>query len=54
MENDPYREMYLHLFRAVTRAIEDIRDGRPWDAERELAQAQQDTEELYIEAPLQP
>lgn len=49
-EADIYREMYLHLFRACVWSIEAIRDGRPWDAEHRLIEAQQETETMFVEA----
>lgn len=42
----PYQEMYLTLFRAVTKAVE-LLDGNE-AARALLARAQQETEELYI------
>ena len=43
-----YQTMYLHLFNAVTDAIESIEQQNYGTAKELLIKAQQDTEELYI------
>lgn len=44
-----YKSMYLHLFNAVTDAIELIRVGKTDEAEKRLMAAQQNCEDIYIE-----
>ena len=44
-----YKQMYLLLFRAVTDALEHLRDGDREGACRLLIQAQCQTEEMYLE-----
>ena len=44
-----YKEMYLRLFRAVTKAIGLMEGGELMKARAMLIRAQQETEELYIE-----
>ena len=44
-----YKSMYLHLFNAVTDAIELIRAGKTDEAEKRLMTAQQNCEDIYIE-----
>ena len=43
-----YQTMYLHLFNAVTDAIENIDRQNYGTAKEQLIKAQQETEELYI------
>ena len=43
-----FRKLYLHLFNAVTDAIDALSDGRAEDAKALLIQAQQACEETYI------
>ena len=45
MENDLYKKMYLHLFNAVTDAINEPNHIRRIEI---MKQAQIDTEEMYI------
>ena len=45
-----YRLLYLHLFNAVTDAIEALKALNYGMAEEILKQAQQETEEMYVEA----
>lgn len=42
--------MYLHLFRAVTKALSCLQAQRYSDAEQCLIRAQQKTESLYMES----
>ena len=44
-----YKSMYLHLFNAVTDAIELIRAGKTDEAEKRFMTAQQNCEDIYIE-----
>lgn len=44
----PYQEMYLTLFRAVTKAVELLDGNEAARARALLVRAQQETEELYI------
>lgn len=46
----PYQEMYVTLFKAVTAALCMMGDGEIMKARALLARAQQETENLYIEA----
>lgn len=46
-----YKKMYLHLFNAVTDALEELGAGRTEQAKRSLIAAQQRCEELFIEGP---
>ncbi len=46
----PYQEMYVTLFKAVTAALCMMGDGEIMRARAILARAQQETENLYIEA----
>ena len=46
----PYQEMYVTLFKAVTAALCMMGDGEIMKARAILARAQQETEDLYIEA----
>ena len=48
--NAPYQKMYIKLFKAVTGALELMNDGEFLLAREFLVSAQQETEELYIEA----
>lgn len=48
--NAPYQEMYVTLFKAVTAALYMMGDGEMMKARAILARAQQETEDLYIEA----
>lgn len=43
-----YQEMYLTLFRAVTKAVELLDGNEAARARALLVRAQQETEELYI------
>ena len=43
-----YQTMYLHLFNAVTDAIESIEQQNYGAAKEQLIHAQQETEEIYI------
>lgn len=45
-----YQKMYAILFNAMTDAIENMEDANYGTAKEILIQAQQKTEELYIEA----
>lgn len=42
-----YQKMYLHLFNAVTDAIEDMERGNVSGAKLRLIKAQQETEDLF-------
>lgn len=46
----PYQEMYVTLFKAVTAALCMMGDGEIMKARAIRARAQQETENLYIEA----
>lgn len=46
----PHQEMYVTLFKAVTAALCMMGDGEIMKARAILARAQQETENLYIEA----
>lgn len=46
----PYQKMYTTLFNAVTTALDMIGDSETAKAQALLIRAQQETEELYIEA----
>ena len=46
----PYQKMYVTLFKAITAALYMIEDGEVMKARGVLVRAQQETEELYIEA----
>ena len=43
-----YQEMYYHLFRAVTDAIEALEALNIGESKEILIRAQQETEEIYI------
>ena len=45
-----YRKMYTHLFNAVTDALEEMERQNFGAARQLLVQAQQDCEELYLDA----
>ena len=45
-----YQKMYITLFNAITDAIENIENLNYGTAKKLLIQAQQKTEDLYIEA----
>lgn len=45
-----YQKMYAILFNAMTDAIENMEDANYGTAKEILIQAQQKTEELYIDA----
>lgn len=49
-----YKKMYYHLFNAVSDAIERMDKGQREEAREELIKAQQETENLYIEAEHNP
>ena len=44
-----YKKLYFHLFNAVTDAIEEITIGDVLTARDILINAQQETEEMYME-----
>lgn len=44
-----FQKMYLHLFRAVTQALDLLEQGEITRASLLLARAQCETEEIYIE-----
>ena len=44
-----YRQMYLHLFNAVTDALQAIEQKNYGQAEALLTAAQQDAEEMYMD-----
>lgn len=46
----PYQKMYVTLFKAVTAALWMMEDGEVMKARGVLVRAQQETEDLYIEA----
>lgn len=48
--NAPYQKMYVTLFKAITAALYMMEDGEVMKARGVLVRAQQETEELYIEA----
>lgn len=48
--NAPYQKMYVTLFKAVTAALCMMEDGEVMKARGVLVRAQQETEELYVEA----
>ena len=45
-----YKEMYYHLFNAVTDAIDALTKGNTMQARWILVKAQQDCEEIYLES----
>ena len=45
-----YKKMYCHLFNAITDALNEMGDGDPFAAKQRLIRAQQETEEMYINA----
>ena len=45
-----YKKMYFHLFNAITDALGDMENGDPSAARYRLIRAQQETEEMYINA----
>ena len=45
-----YKKMYFHLFNAITDALGDMENGDPSAAEQRLIRAQQEAEEMYINA----
>ena len=47
---DLYQRMYLHLFRAVTRAVDCLQRSDSARASDILIKAQQETEEMYIDS----
>jgi len=49
-KNVDYKEMYLLLFRAATKALDAMDKGDAASARAILMKAQQETEELYISA----
>ena len=49
-----YREMYLGLFNAITKALEELERGRSAQAETILITAQQAAEEVYLESEDEP
>lgn len=48
--NAPYQKMYVTLFKAITAALYMIEDGEVMKARGVLVRAQQEAEELYVEA----
>lgn len=46
----PYQKMYTTLFKAITAALYMMEDGEAMKARGVLVRAQQETEELYVEA----
>ncbi len=46
----PYQKMYVHLFNAITDALEELRSQNDDQAKAILMKAQQWAEELYIES----
>ena len=46
-----YREMYMQLFHAATRALEDLRQKQYADAELVLLNAQREAEQTFIQWP---
>ena len=46
----PYQQMYVTLFKAITAALYMMEDGEVMKARGVLVRAQQETEELYVEA----
>jgi len=48
--NVDYKELYLLLFRAATKALDAMQNQNFGLARQILVQAQQDAEELYISA----
>lgn len=48
--NAPYQKMYVTLFKAVTAALYMMEDNEFMMARAVLIRAQQQTEELYIDA----
>lgn len=48
--NAPYQNMYVTLFKAITAALSMMEDGEIMKARGLLVRAQQQTEEMYIEA----
>lgn len=48
--NAPYQKMYVTLFKAITAALYMMEDGEVMKARGVLVRAQQETEELYVEA----
>ena len=48
--NAPYQKMYVTLFKAVTAALYMMEDNEFVKARAVLIRAQQQTEELYIDA----
>ena len=49
-KNMDYKKMYFHLFNAITDALGDMENGDPSAARYRLIRAQQETEEMYINA----
>lgn len=47
---EPYKEMYYHLFNAVTDALAMLAQQNYGLAVKRLKRAQQETEELYLKA----
>ncbi len=48
--NAPYHKMYTTLFKAITAALYMMEDSEFMKARAVLMRAQQETEELYIDA----
>ena len=49
-----YKELYFHLFNAMTDAIEDLEAGRIVTAIARMKSAQQETEEAHMAADILP
>ena len=49
-----YRELYFHLFNALTDAIRDLEAGRVVPAIQTMTQAQQEAEEAHLRSDILP
>ena len=49
-----YRELYFHLFNALTDAILDLEAGRVVPAIQTMKQAQQEAEEAHLRSDILP
>ena len=49
-----YRELYFHLFNALTDAIRDLEAGRVVPAIQTMKQAQQEVEEAHLRSDILP
>ena len=45
-----YKKLYFHLFNAVSDALQAIEQQNYWQASAILIAAQQETEEMYMDA----